>query len=464
MAEPRRRVAFALTVALVLVAAGCETGTGSTTSRLGTDPEQQAPVALSAATVGAPSGAPYWLNIDGPTSEKSQGDRFTSQVATNPEYDPSGAWFRIRVSDVVPGQPLVIGAFDPAFVSVGDLCGGADRGYPLFSAAQEAALASAYGGDPLASARYASGPTPYCTGDAYGAMTTTYLVRAPDATPGDVEDNPVVCAISFSPRTGSLYPQLVRADGAAATTPIGALDRLPLSAVFRQHVDLCTVPAGSVVAGTYLVQVRTNAAQPGLVPPTVVADPGIDPLARQSVTRTDPAVTSNGHNRLALRAGWGADPAAPGWADGVWTSTSGRLALYANSATLNQPYVVPLFRVPTFGAGQTLRVELWDVGDGADATLSITPPEDSTLSEPSCSWARDTTPLVSNYSIVVDGCTVRGLSSSWFNGRLLVAEIPIPDDYACDDGTISGCFFTASLTFTRGTPIDTTTWSSSLVP
>jgi len=445
---------------MVLLIAGCEMGSGGTTNRLGLDPE--AAQTGGAGPDGSADGPGVWLNIDGPTTPKSQGDRYTSEAASNVEYDRSGAWYRVRVTTAVSAEPLVISAFDPAYVYVGDRCG-----YGGVSAAQVPAVALAYPDDPLAAARYAPGVTGYCTGDGSSArfpeaMTTTYIVRAPDETPLDREDNPVICAISFSPRSGPFFSQLVTPDGRAATTPVGALDQLPLSAVFRQHVDICTVPPGSVAAGEYLVQVRSNAAQPALLPPTVVADPGIDALARSTVALTDSAVVGSAHNRFSLRAGLGADPSAPGWGDGVWTSAEDRLAVYSNLAPLNQATVVPVYRVPSFGAGQTLHLELWDAGDGADVTLTIEAPPDSNLLAPTCSWARNGGPIPA--TAAVDGCTITGVEPGNFNAAVLSVDIALPEDYRCADADISGCFFRASTTFTYGTPNDTTTWTSNLVP
>ena len=187
-----------LAAALVLSACLSGSGTlGSTTNRLGRDPAKALPR--------------FWLNISGPMVSKAIGDRYAtsrcepgelgcSVSGVNQEYRPDGYFTDVTLARVVPGQPLVIRAFDPAFVSTDDLC---DLNLPSASTVPTLAqVAAAYPGDPDASARYAGGPTRYCTGDMEiegPPPTTTFIVHAPDATPLDGTDNPIICAISFSP-------------------------------------------------------------------------------------------------------------------------------------------------------------------------------------------------------------------------------------------------------------------------
>ena len=231
---------------------------------------------------------PIWLNIAGPGSARQIGDRYDTArcevgelgcgpAGNNLEQRIDGAFSAVSVSGLEAHRPLVIRAYDPAFVDVGDLC---DLNLPLTSTLPSLdQVAAAYPQDLRAAARYAGGATPYCSGDVSLEglpPTTTFIVRAPDATPLDYTDNPIICAISFSPRDGPVGPMLVNPDGTPDTTTVGALDHLPLSAVFRQQVPICTIPAGRVTTGSYLVQVRTNALNPGALPPTTVADPAID--------------------------------------------------------------------------------------------------------------------------------------------------------------------------------------------
>ena len=472
MRRSRRVTLVALVAVAAVVLASCEVGMGSAGNRLGQDPERiDAVVPLD--------GTGYWLNIDGPATGKTQGDRFTSNWAPlgcnptctygpNPEYDPSGAWYRVHVNTVRPGEPLTVDAFDPAFVETGDFCSTPWTSTLFYTEVQRAQIVAAYGADPLAADRYAFGPGPFCTGDAGGesagpAPITTYVVRQPDSTPLDDTDNPVVCASSFSPRTGSLFSLLV-AGGAPATTPVGALDQLPLGAVFRQHVPICTVPAGSVVAGTYLVQVRTNASQPGVLPRTVVADPSIDAQARATVLQNDTSGPTEGHNRFALRAGWGDDPGATGSGEDVWTSAANRLTAYIVRPPGSPAVEVPVYRAPSYLHGRVVHLEAYDLADGpaSAGTISIALPAERTGGEPTCTWSLDGGPLPA--SLATAGCTLSGtFDAGTFNNAVLGIDIAFTADYGCADSVISGCSVAAEIDIPGTVRNDTSTWTAAVV-
>ncbi len=104
---------------------------GSPTSELGQDPDECVP--------GTPgSSANFWLNTSGPAGTKQEGDRFATGVCnsgtvagcngslTNPEYKTDGYTFRVRVSSVQAGQPLVIQVYDPAWMYTEDFCNNAN--------------------------------------------------------------------------------------------------------------------------------------------------------------------------------------------------------------------------------------------------------------------------------------------------------------------------------------------------
>ncbi len=104
---------------------------GSPTSELGQDPDECVP-----STPG--SCANFWLNTSGPAGTKHEGDRFATGVCnsgtvagcngslTNPEYKTDGYTFRVRVSSVQAGQPLVIQVYDPAWMYTEDFCNNAN--------------------------------------------------------------------------------------------------------------------------------------------------------------------------------------------------------------------------------------------------------------------------------------------------------------------------------------------------
>ncbi len=146
-------------------------------------------------------------------------------------------------------------------------------------------------GHPDAAARYSRGNSEWCPGDQDingRTIETTYIVRAPDNTPFENLDNPVVCAMTFNDYSEEVYPLLNQADG-YRDGPLAPED-LAFDDHFRQWASVCTVPWSSVVTGEYLLQVRTNADQSS--PPSSLVD-------------EDTTITTGGYNRYAIRAGFG---------------------------------------------------------------------------------------------------------------------------------------------------------------
>lgn len=398
----------------------------------------------------------FWLNVAGPRSTKVNGDRYTAgdctgaysgcAGATNLDFAEQGYVYRVSVGADATDEDLRVQVFDPAFTDVGHTC---RTGENLPTAGStwmtRAATLVAQGAPTDAVTRYAAGNNQWCVADADqsysgNGVETTYLVRAPDATSNDPLDNPVVCAITFGAYDESVYPLLNQADG-HRDGPIGP-ERLPYLAHFRRWTDVCTVPAAEVVAGDYLLQVTTTADQS--------SPPG-------SLTRFDPEVATDSYNKYAVRAGSG-DPGVATFADGVEVAADGRLPIYVNQAGVGTTSGFQLARVPSRFAGRTLEVELFDVADGANATLSIVPPPDRTGSPlPPCTITRDaTTPEVTSSAT----CTVTGLTNSSHNGRTVTVQLPLPDDYRCESRNPDGCRFRLRLDFGNGMPTDQTTWTA----
>jgi hypothetical protein len=458
----RRRIGVAALVLLAVLAAACvptAVTLGSTGSRLGRDPAKQS--------------TGFWLNIAGPLVSKAIGDRFTagrcevgevncSAGGENLEYHPDGAFTQVDVNGPARRRPLVIRAFDPAFLSTGDLC---DTNMASATTSPSLAqIAAAYPDDTSANVRYAGGPTPYCAGDTLiqgPAPTTTYIVRAPDATPLDDTDNPIICAISFSPRQGPIGPLLLNPDGTPNTTTVGALDGLPLSAVFHKDVTICSVPPAQLVEGTYLVQVRTDALDPAGVAPTTVADPGLDPVAESTVARQDPTIATGGHNRYSLLAAWSVGRGSS--TDGVHVYDTPNAAVFINSPDLGTPNLVPLATVTTAAAGHALHLSFWDIGDWGNANLRIEGPP-GFAGAAVCTWTVDGVPLAAaGTSATATGCAVTGLTRGTgfpavggFNGRLLEVLATVPAGYRCATATKDGCLVSAAITYTSGVPDDPT--------
>ncbi len=398
----------------------------------------------------------YWANVGSPQATKVSGDAYQDGVCgsgvdgcsggTNTDYSSSGYFYSIKLS--APVTNLTIQAFDAGFVSVGDLCS------TNFGSGTTAATYAKndYNYNPGTSAAtatpiedpalYASGQsTPYCTGDMLFGSTppdTTYTIRQPVASsnPWDPTSYPVVssCVKTYKGFSGDLYTALneykqdstgkiTYKNGAPvlATAGVGGY-RADVASTFRQWSTLCTFN-GTVAAGTYFIQVQSNAA---------ADDPG-----------------GNGHNRFALRA------FGSGAADNSNIAISGytNMAIYANVNQAQTSFY--LTQVSPAAAGQVLNVSLFDIGDSSQpGTVTIKPPADSNLTSfAGCTATGPTSGALSGCSIV---------ANSSYNGKWEQISIPIPSNYSCNSTAVTGCWITLSYNYGSGQPSDTTSWTANL--
>ncbi len=414
---------------------------GSPDSNLGNDPDENV----------LPQ---YWLNIAGPESDKSNGDRYATKrcgvsganencsSATTPrnaEYTNDGYLFGVKAT---AGQPLRIQLWDAAYVPVGDVC---NQGtWP--SASQLTNLKAWYGSD--ADSRYASGNTKWCSGDqSLGSgqiiARTTVLVRAPDNTPWMDTDNTIIssCTQNFPgyDTSTSYYRMLHPSDGHHDAQAVrNAGDGVwTFAETFRQWATVCDIPAAA--GGDYIVQIRTNAS-----------------AANAAVY--DSSVTYGGHNRFAMRVG---APKSGNKVDGAGyvAYARGRLPIYANNGGTN----FKAARVLPGAVNRTLRLKLFDIGDASGSgTLYITPSPDANISTFSgCTFSRSDGASLPGAN--TSTCSVSGVVSSSFNGKIVTVEIPIPDTFDCDELDENGCWVNIYPDFTASTPTDTTTWSADML-
>jgi Flp pilus assembly protein TadG len=399
----------------------------------------------------------FWANVGSPQAGKSYGDAYQDgncasaasgtdfcTSSGNSEYSTDGYFYAIKLSQ--PVTNLTVQAFDPAFVSVGDLCSSNfGSGSSAASLAKNQynynASAKQYRQD---SALYATGQTsPYCTGDMlYSEQNnqppdTTFTLRQPTAGSSlyDPTTFPVIsgCTQTYKGFNGDLYTalnQYKQTSGAvqySGGAPVGAATgsggyQDQVAKEFRQWNTLCTVP-GTTPAGTYFVQVQTNA-------------PGDNPLG-------------DGHNRFALRA-YGASTS-----DNSAIAISGLtdMAIYADLPSAHTSFY--LTQVPPGAAGQVLQVRLFDIGDSSQpGTVQILPPADSGMSTFSgCVGSGPT-----NGSL--NSCSIPANSS--YNGKWETISVPIPPGYSCNLSAQTGCWITLSYDYGSGQPSDTTSWQASL--
>lgn len=422
---------------------------GSPENKIGDDPET------------GHTGSQFWINIAGPNATKISGDRYAAKVCPtsvarctgtvkpgiqNDDYALDGYFFTMNVKSVDPGKDLILQAYDGAMSYVGDHC--TSRTFP--TAAQRSYLAGL--GYPDAVARYEGGETDWCSGDqdiAGSSVHTTFIVREPDSTPWSVTDNPVVATATCSPQTlpsfntsgTRIFEMLDPNDGkyngqSDLNPPYGTWT---FASVFRRWATLCVIPPGSVSAGEYIVQVRTNASS-------------LDPA------QYDSSVNAGGHNRLSLRAGFGPLGLADLNGANVTINARTKLPIYANATGADTSF--HLARIMPADAGRTLRVTLFDMGDAASAgTLRILAPTESGAGFADCSFTRDDGGALN----VSSNCRLNNVSSAkGFNGRIVEVDIPIPDDYDCDDDLPTGCWTKVLADFPGGVQ-DTTTWSASIL-
>jgi hypothetical protein len=395
----------------------------------------------------------FWINIAAPNSTKVSGDRFQAKVCdtsvanctgtanpgiSNDDYAFDGYFFALQVKNVVAGQPLNVQVYDPAFTYVDDSCG-----TNMPTQAQATALQALPGNPyPDGATRFAPGLTAFCTGDQdIGGRTnhTTFIVRKPDNTPWSDTDNPVVsgCTVTepaFTPNQngqGTIQQML---------TPTDPKYNAQFASLFRQNVTICSIPAGQVVTGDYILQVRTNAT---------AANP----------TTYSSSVTDGGHNRMSIFAGFGASGLATVDGSNVAINARGKLPIYANADAANTTFY--LARVLPYDAGRTLRVTLFDMGDAsAPGTLQILPPSEFATTFSGCVFTRSDN---GSMSTTPSTCTITNVSSgSGFNGRIVTVDIPIPSNYTCNSTVGSGCWIKVRAAFTSGVS-DTTTWAAAIL-
>lgn len=418
---------------------------GSPENRLGNDPE-----------IGY--NPQLWSMVGGPRAWKHWGDRYQSKECQNTEshcggspvenadYAEEGYLFGVDVKRVVPGEPLLIQVFDPAFVDIGSTCGSS----MLPSSSQRNALKSLWGNPyPDADVRYAPGAGNFCSGDIdhEGAnVNTAFIVRAPDSTVYSDVDNPVINNASCSPQS---FPPYNPSSGTTIydwlrSGPESVMDgQAPwtLAETFRKWVTVCRIPAGSVQTGRYILQIRTNATAAA---PTVY----------------NPSVNTGGHNRFSLRAGFGTAGVTSVSGDDLTISARGRLPLFTNAPGADATFY--LARILPYDKGRTLRISLFDMGDvsGSAGSLQILPPSEYASTFSGCSFERDGGGSLSTTSSM---CRLNSVSASnGYQGKLVTIDVPIPQNYTCDESSATGCWVRVRAQFPGGVN-DVTTWAAAIL-
>ena len=480
---------------------------GSPDNRMGNDPD----------TAYNPG---FWINIDGPNSNKQNGDRFATyncnmsesrcspgtgvganNPATGADFSRNGYAFAIEVAaGSASANPLNIQVFDAALAYTGDNCGtGAGVVYPTAAditamntrdtgAAGQVVPSGYYD---TASTRYSSASTStYCVGDtttnanAGGTaalsttLGTTFIVREPDDTPFDDFDNDIATDIlghdcvmqtrtydlrNASGATASRITQyLTQGDGAFADSE---------AVVSRSDDFTISSTSGGSTGVTFAESFRrwlsvcqiSNPSEGDYIlqikTDTLLGTPNKDNLAAQDNT------TLSGKNRMAIRAGFSTGTNQPS-GSGFKLYGNGKLPIYANAPGSVSTFYVA--RVVPSGSNRTLSIPMFDMGDASSAgTLSLMYDADGDGTASSytptggCNFVRDFGTTVNSAT-----CTLTGVSSSaGYNGHIVQIDIPIPSTYTCDtDATKKGCWFLIRASFPGATSVqDTTTWQATII-
>lgn len=428
---------------------------GSPSNQFGNDPDS-----LRSWPVSNPPPTNYpnfWANIAGGSSTKQNGDAYAANQCVsgtdgcsavgygdNLDYNPKGYYYSV---DFTGNSTVNLQAFDPAFVQVGDTCTdstanlAAAKNLSRVPGYQEGATNTAdisrrYA--PVTNASNQADPgLQYCTGDMlFGSgppPATTYTVWKATV-PGDPASATQVCSPITYPGYSGDVSGLLGLGGTVNGAPA------PLATYFRQWVTLCTVTGNA--GDEYFIEVSTDSQ-------------------------------SQGHNRFSLRGVTTSGGAAP-----VDIAGNAYMGIYANVGS-NQLTQFNLVRVPSAGAGHTLQLNFFDIGDAASGsvgTLTIVPPSDSNVGSTfggcqsttsagtgALGFASNTPTAPWGTLSALPNCQITNVNNggTW-NGQWITVTIPIPANYTCNDSDPKGCWTKINYQFTGGIT-DTTSWNASLL-
>ena len=200
----------------------------------------------------------------------------------------------------------------------------------------------------------------------------------------------------------------------------------------------CTLPAGTVTVGDYILQVRSN---------VLVATP----------TTYSSSVVDGGHNRFSMQVGFGTTGVEDINGSNVSINALGRLPIYANANAANTNFF--LARVLPYDAGRTLRVNLYDISDvGQSGTMQVLPPAEAGGTFSDCGFSNDTNKAM---TFNAGTCTLT-VPNGYYNERIVTVDIPVPTNYSCNRSIATECWITVQANF-PGAVNDTTTWSAAIL-
>lgn len=464
----------------------------------------QIPAAYSASGI-CKSEPNFWAAVEGPETDKQQGDRYSTAPCTlrstsgklpygcsgsvNSEATfPEGYFFTIKVPEGAESSPVTLQLYDPAYVSTGASCesmpnldgsnyltnlnpyvttAGSSRSLDVYDAYLR------YTRPRSVQSGYESYARRFCSGDSQPGRATTspgnrltapvtsFAVRAANDAQDPTTGVPYSgCTAQFSGQQDPPTVTDLRQKNSNGSNNSGY--KAATAQVFHQWVTLCTFTPTE--AGDHYLQVRTNVPLPG----SVGAHERY--VCGRSVCERDRPGTFRYNGNTAVHArvgtlthGEGVNAfgirAISAAADQISVSGWSRMPMLQNvpdsTASFN------LLRVLPAAAGQSIAFEFYDVADGADdeGTVTVVPPltEDDEEQGP---FDDCTAALNDDDFEELQGCQV-GVTNSDNNGQVQRMRIPIPETYTCDDDVLTGCWFRVDISL-NGDISDFTTWDARL--
>lgn len=413
-----------------------------------------------------------WATVEGPETNKFQGDRYQALACAsngadncsgnkNSEYAPNGYFYDVKVQAAAVGQPVTIQLYDPEFANTGTSCGSLpDPGtYGSSSAVNNYVQKSDQDARYTNSTTLSNG-TSFCTGDndpdGIGhLMTTSFALRQQTDTADPMKASLVAgCTKQYTGITS-----LSKSNWPNALTSSSGSYNDQLAQVFHNWTALCTfTPTRD---GDYYLQVQTDVSAGGGSSSNTNSNPAIiysgNPNVGNGSANTQ---TGSGSNSFAMRAIVGSGT------DNTSVSISGynSMAIYANATGATTQF--HLIRVLPGAAGNFISFSFFDVGDATGSgSITVVPPADATGSI-------TTNPFPG-------GCAAKGgaagsgatysnckstISNATNNGQIETMTIPVPTDYSCNFASMGGCWYLVTVAFGTGNPVhDVTTWDAQVV-
>lgn len=400
----------------------------------------------------------FWAVVQGPQTNKSNGDRYSNATCdsgtdgcsgtTNSEFDKYGYIYVVRVGESAKNHLVTVQLYDPAFVATTADC----TSLPTSGIAN--------GMNPYvptgAATRYARSANQYCPGDADPsgnnvAMVTSFALRNKTLTYNPLLA-PVIsgCVKQFGAQTS--------APTAAQLTQSNGSYRPHLAMVFHQWVNLCTFTPTE--AGDYYMQVRTSAstagasAESGGGSNTLVWDNGPNATS-DNTTQT----TGSGSNKFGIRAFVGSASSQPDALNAdVSVASYQEMPMFQNVASGS---TFNLLQVKPDAAGKQFYFDLFDVGDGSTGTVTVKPPLDSGLANSALTGCKYKETLAATSYNDANLGGLCSFSTSNGNKHVISMIVPIPASYSCNASSAGGCWFRVTVNW-NSSPTDTTTWSAAI--